>query len=208
MARSIDWKPLEAMSPLITVMPDGLRQAARMIGCRRGAHVFHRGDSPTAMYFLAAGEIHLLRRSPQGHEVVLQRARNGFIAEASFDQATYHCDAKAIEDSSLLQIPRKQFLDALAHQSFRLRWIGHLARELRHVRAQAERLALKTARERIVHYLETESSSGSLILAQTKKEWAAELGLTHEALYRTLRRMETDREIEIDGLKLCLRSAR
>jgi CRP-like cAMP-binding protein len=207
MARSIDWIHLETLSPLIAAMPDGLRRAARMIDCQRGAHVFHRGDSPSAMYFLAVGEVHLLRRSPQGREIVLQRARNGFMAEASLDQTSYHCDAKAVEDSSLLQLPKRPFIDALAHQAFRLRWIGHLSRELRHVRAQAERLALKTARERIVHYLETESSNGSVILVQTKKEWAAELGLTHEALYRALRRMETDREIERDGLELRLRSA-
>ena len=36
--------------------------------------------------------------------------------------------------------------------------------------------------------------------------WAAELGLTHEALYRTLARMERSGEIDVDGPTLSIRS--
>lgn len=122
------------------------------------------------------------------------------------DHGSYHCDAVAAETSRLLSMPRKVFEDALSDHSFRQAWIGHLARELRRVRALAERLSLKTAQERIIHYIETEGSGGGrLVLSQSKKAWASELGLTHESLYRTLARMEHSGEIGIKGAAIIRR---
>ena len=157
------------------------------------------------MYFVMSGEVHLVRLSLTGSQIVLQRAREGFLAEASLDQAAYHCDAVAVLPSELLVLPRKAFLEALGADDFRGRWIAHLARELRRVRTQAERMSLKTAQERIVHYIETEGNDGSILLRQSRKDWAAELGLTHEALYRALARMERSGEIDVDGAALSIR---
>ncbi len=156
------------------------------------------------MYYVLFGEIRLLRQSRAGVEIVLQRARQGFLAEASLDQRAYHCDAVAAAPSAVLAIPRKAFIDALAVESFRTGWIAHLARELRKVRAQAERLSLKTARDRIVHYIETEGESGSLTLSQSKKDWAGALGLTHEALYRALSEMQRLGLLTVNGATLRL----
>jgi CRP/FNR family transcriptional regulator, dissimilatory nitrate respiration regulator len=172
---------------------------------RRQSAVFGRGDRPQSMFFVLSGEVRLLRRSKTGSEIVLQRTRRGFLAEASLDQLTYHCDAVAAEPSRLLAIPRKAFTQALAVNDFRDRWIAHLARELRKVRAHTERLSLKTARERIVHFIETEGEAGVVDLNQSKKEWAAELGLTHEALYRTLAQMAKRGELEVENCRVSLR---
>lgn len=175
-----------------------------MLDLAQSARLFNRGDHPRAMYFVLSGEVRLVRHSKAGGEIVLQRTRQGFLAEASLDQKSYHCDAVAAVPSKILAIPRKAFADALAAESFRMCWIGHLARELRRVRAQAERLSLKTARERIVHCIETEGDGGSLTLSQSKKDWASELGLTHEALYRTLTEMQKLGLLAVDGAKLRL----
>ncbi len=51
---------------------------------------------------------------------------------------------------------------------------------------------MRVAAQRIVHYIETEGRGGVLVLEQSRKAWAAELGLSHEALYRTLRRLQAD----------------
>jgi CRP-like cAMP-binding protein len=204
-ARSADWPALERASPLLAALPSSARRAARAIHLPKSARLFGRGDRPGAMYFVVSGEVHLVRLSPAGSEIVLQRAREGFLAEASLDQAAYHCDAVAVLPSELLMLPRKAFLEALTADGFRSRWIAHLARELRRVRAQAERLSLRTAQERIVHYIETEGNDGAIRLSQSKKDWAAELGLTHEALYRTLARMERSGRIYIDGAILSIR---
>jgi CRP-like cAMP-binding protein len=199
MERPVDWTALEQGSPLLAVMPEATRRLTRRLGLAGQTRLFARGDRPKAMYFVLSGEVHLLRRSPGGSEVVLQRARHDFLAEASLDQAAYHCDALAVMPSELLAIPRRAFQSALDDDVFRVRWIAHLTRELRRVRAQAERLSLKTAEERIIHYLETEGEEGAIRLTRSRKDWAAELGLSHEALYRNLARMQSLGGISIDG---------
>lgn len=157
------------------------------------------------MFFVLDGEVRLLRRSRSGDDVILQRARKGFLAEASLDQASYHCDAVAAQNSSLLAIDRKAFADALGRPEIRDIWCGQLARELRNVRAQSERLSLKTARDRIAHFIETEGEGGMVELGRSKKDWAAELGITHEALYRAMARMEQAGELLVSGTRLRLR---
>jgi CRP-like cAMP-binding protein len=44
------------------------------------------------------------------------------------------------------------------------------------------------------------------MLPHTKKQWAAELGLTHEALYRTLSDMTNSGAIRVDGRKIRLKT--
>jgi CRP/FNR family transcriptional regulator, dissimilatory nitrate respiration regulator len=158
------------------------------------------------MYFVVSGEVHLVRHSSAGHHPVLQRGRSGFLAEASLDRSAYHCDAVAIAESEVLILPRHAFQASLANEQFRTKWITHLARELRRVRAHAERLSLKTARDRVVHFIETEGDDGVIKLSQSKKDWAAEPSLTHEALYRLLARMQAEGRIEIVDAVITLRS--
>ena len=52
-----------------------------------------------------------------------------------------------------------------------------------------------TARDRVRHYLYAGADGGAVVLPGTVKDLAGELGLTHEALYRTLSEMEGDGEI-------------
>jgi CRP-like cAMP-binding protein len=199
-----NWKSLALESPLLAALPGPVRRQVRLLDIPRRAVLFSRGDRP-CMFFMLSGEVRLVRHSKSGGEIVLQRTRRGFFAEASLDQPVYHCDAIAAEPSSLLAVQRKAFSNALAVGDFRDRWMAHLARELRRVRAQAERLGLRTARERIVHFIETEGEAGTVNLNQTKKSWAAELGLTHEALYRALAQMNNRGELKVGQSRLTLR---
>lgn len=199
-----DWTALRKTSPLLSAIPERVRRSTRTQSVPKSAQLFARGDRPQAMYFVVSGEVHLVRSSLTGDHVVLQRAQRGFLAEASLDQQRYHCDAIAIRPSELLAIPRKAFHDALADATFASVWMAHLAGELRRVRAQAERLTLKTAEARIIHYVETEGDSGRIALNTSKKDWAGELGLTHEALYRALARMERSGQVRVDAKTLTI----
>lgn len=187
------------------LLPEAARHRAVERVYPKGRRIFARGDAPAHMYFVIAGEVRLVRTSIQGDEIVLQRAKGGFIAEASLDQEAYHCDAVAAVRSRLYGVPRDAFQAALADRRFNAFWIAHLASELRRVRAQNERLNLRSARDRIVHFIDAHGRDGALTLTRSKKDWAAELGLTHEALYRTLRAMIESGELVVDGVMLQLR---
>lgn len=184
-------------------LPVGVSAMLAERALAKGQPLFLRGEAPSAMYFILSGEIRLVRSLPSGTEVVLQRAVRGFVAEASLDQSVYHCDAIAGTATRVLAILRHAFWQALETASFRDFWIKTLASELRRVRSQNERLGLKTTRQRILHFMETEGSDGVLVLTQSRKAWAAQLGVTHEALYRTLRDMSCRGDLVIENN--CLR---
>lgn len=205
MAGPVDRAALARTSPLLAALPKTAWQEARLADLPKGFNLFSRGDQPSAMFFVTSGEVHLVRRSLRGSTVVLQRTRSGFLAEASLDQSTYHCDAIAVAPTTVLAMPRKVVVGALGHEEFRTNWIRQLSRELRHVRAQAERMSLRSAEERIIHFVITEGDNGMLRLTHSKKVWASELGLTHEALYRALARMKRAGHIKDDDGVLSLR---
>jgi CRP-like cAMP-binding protein len=147
----------------------------------------------------------LVRHSRDGQQVVLQRARSGFLAEASVESRRYHCDGVARTRTTASAFPMAVFRQALAaDERFRAAWTKHLAGEIRRLRAQCERLALHGAPERIVHYIESEGLDGAIELQQSLKSWALDLGLTHEALYRAIARMKRAGALCVEGSRVTL----
>jgi CRP-like cAMP-binding protein len=183
----MDWQTLIRAQPELAAFPAGLRRCAADVVVAAGETLFRLGERPRRMLWVITGEVRLVRRSRNGAEIVLQRANSGFVAEASLDSPRYHCDAVAATESRALGLPIAPFREALrSDEAFRAFWMQRLAREVRALRAQSERLSLRSAADRIVHYIESEGRDGRLELRRTQKAWAAELGLTHEALYRAL----------------------
>jgi len=204
-----DWPALAADHPELAHVPLALRGAARVHALAAGETLFRQGDRPKAMFCVLVGEVRLLRRSREGAEVILQRSRGGFFAEASLESKAYHCDAVAVIEGRLLAFPIRAFREALeSDAAFRNVWMALLAREVRTLRARCERLSLHGAEARILHAIESEGTAGTLVLAQSRKAWAAELGLTHEALYRTLARLQAEGTLVLDGARLTLRQPR
>jgi len=203
--KAIDWPALAQSSSLLAACPCGARRSARLMRVSPGTRLFACGDRPKAMHFVVGGEVHLTRTAPGGAELILQRARDGVVAEASLDQKAYHCDAVVVSPTVLIRVPQRVFREALGDVTFRYEWMAHLSRELRRVRSQAERMHLKTAEDRVAHFLMVEGTDGTLKLERSRKQWAGELGLTHEALYRALSRMQRSGQIaiEADTITLC-----
>lgn len=201
----IDWEKLISEQTVLGAIPTVLRDVARIGVFEKGQILYRRGQLPEVMMCVLNGEIRLVRHAQGGTEIVLQRSRGGFVAEASLDAQIYHCDVAAATEGRLLLFPRRTFQAALDNEpTFNHAWIQLLGREVRRLRAQSERLRLNSAVDRIVHYIEAEGSDGTIILNQTRKSWAAELGLTHEVLYRTLGRLRDSGDIVVDGQSVVL----
>jgi CRP-like cAMP-binding protein len=199
----------DSVQVLLQSIPEGLRRQARAVHLAQGSCLFRAGVHVRAAFLVLSGEVRLARTGFQGVEVTLQRSSGGFIAEASLDSKVYHCDAVATASSDLLAFPAAAFKGSLAEDlAFSRRWQSILANEVRKLRAQCERLCLRTAEERILHYIEAEGVAGAIELRMTKKAWATELGLTHEALYRALRRLQDAGTLAVSGQRLALLAAR
>jgi CRP-like cAMP-binding protein len=199
------WRALTESLPALAVIPPGLRAVADQVEFEAGQTLFRAGDRLKGVYCVVSGEVRLVRRARNGAEIVLQRSRGGFFAEASIGTGSYHCDAVAAETSTVLRFPATAFRAVLATDvKFRDAWIDHLAHEVLRLRAQCERLALKSVAQRIVHYIESEGTDGTVTLTESRMAWAAELGLTHEALYRVLGRLQADGTLHIDANRITL----
>ena len=72
-----------------------------------------------------------------------------------------------------------------------------LARQVMNLRTRLEQRNIHSARDRVRHYLALNAGADgrTVKIAGTLKNLAAELGLTHEALYRTLADMAAAGEI-------------
>lgn len=189
--------------PQLADAPPTLLAKAQVSKLAAGSVMFRRGERPGFVHFVLEGEVRLVRHSRRGQDVVLQRVRHGYFAEASVEFRQYHCDAVAPVKSLVLRFPIGNFMANIdADARFRRAWLRHLTGEVRRLRARCERLSLRRAADRIVHYIETEGTAGAAELNQSMKNWALELGLTHEAVYRALAKLSRARRLSIKGSRL------
>ena len=200
------WKTLTAKYPELLLLPPEAAGAAKRRELPQGALLFRKGEKPKNIHYLLSGDIHIVRGTRNGDVVLVHRVHGGFFAEASLEGPRYLADALAVADSVVLAIPLSAYGEALDdNHAFRRAHFVAQAREIRRLRSQIERLALPTARERLVHYIEVEGSDGAIELQRPLKALAAELNLSHEALYRTLSRMAKTGALERNGRTLRMR---
>ena len=204
MVASTEWAILAREHFELRAMPCRLVNETKRLRLQPKEVLFRINERPVSIFYILSGEVRLVRYSHPGSEVVLQRKTSGFIAESSLNSSAYHCDALAGADSDLLVFPISQFRTALNKPLFRDYWINLLAGEVRRLRAQAERLSLNSTAERVLHYLASEGRQGVVVLAQSRKALALELGVSHESLYRTLARLRQSGRLVIEGNKLVL----
>jgi CRP-like cAMP-binding protein len=192
-------------SDLLELLPASLHPHCVSQFFPRGARLFETGRKPEYMYFVESGEVTLERCSLDGNTIILQRSRHGFVSEASLQSATYHCDAVAVIDTLAVRIPLRDLRQVLAGDpTFSMRWVGMLNQEIMRLRRQCERLSLLTVEERLLHLVGTEGSEGGYPLGSGLKSIARQLGVTHEALYRCIARLEKTGRVRRDAERLFL----
>jgi len=173
-----------------------------------GEMLFRLGDKAAALYEIVAGRVRLSRVDRAGNEIILYVAGAGeTIAEASLFSATYHCDAVASSDSLVRGYSKSAVLAAFEKDPKAAQAFGAmLARQVMSLRTRLEQRNIRSARERIRHYLAVNVGADGRTVAPagTLKDVAAELGLTHEALYRTLAALERAGEIKRGAGKIVL----
>ena len=179
----------------------GLSGAARTFGA--GEAVFRRGARVRSAYVVERGEIRLVRHPEVGRSMTLQVAREGaLLAEASLFSVRYHCDAVATVPTTALAFPIGRLRRGLgAEPGAAAALAAHLAGEVQRLRAQAALLGIRSARERLLAYLDTLSdvTDGWIDPGHPWTMVASEIGLSHEAVYRALADLEQAGHIERDG---------
>jgi CRP-like cAMP-binding protein len=194
---------------LLAALPEG-----RDLRLAQGEALFRAGDRALGLVLVRRGALELRRVSAEGRLMVLHRAGPGdSFAEASLFEPRHHCDAVATAPSLVtLHAAAALRHAAAADPAIGWRLAAHLAARLVAERARAERLAQPRAADRLLDALHAlpVHDDGLRRLGRSWKTLAAELGLTHEATYRALARLERGglvRREGRDGVRLAARAA-
>jgi len=161
-----------------------------------GELLFRQGDPAVAIYKVESGRLRLIRRTVDDHLVILHTARRGeFFAEASLFADAYHCDGVAAVPSSVRVYPKQNAMDAMRKDpALAEAFTARLARQLQELRARMELRNIRSARDRVLQYLRLRAGvqGRSIPVEGQLQDIAAEIGMTREALYRTLAALETE----------------
>jgi CRP-like cAMP-binding protein len=185
---------------VIDALPPAARDAQIERKLQAGQSLFRQGDRTTGIYEVVSGKLRLARVDLSGREAILYSAAAGdIIGEASLFSPVYHCDAIATTKAVVRLYPKSIILaEFQRNQKAAQAFMAMLARQIMSLRTRLEQRNIRSARDRVRHYLAVNAGPDgrTVVLPGTAKELAADLGLTHEALYRTLSEMEDDGEIE------------
>jgi CRP/FNR family transcriptional regulator, dissimilatory nitrate respiration regulator len=177
-------------------LPPALEAGSVTRDLAAGEVLFKQGDRAAAIYKVESGRLRLVRRTVDDHVVILHTARRGeFFAEASLFSEAYHCDAIAAAPARVRVYPKASVMatlrtDPALAESFMVR----LAHQLQELRARMELRNIRSARERVLQYLRLRAGlrGRSVAIEGQLQDIAAEVGMTREALYRTLAALEAE----------------
>ena len=183
------------------VPPSSVRHLAR------GQALFRQGDGTFGVFRITRGCVRLERRTFDGRLVVLHTARAGeLFAEASLFAYAYHCDAVAVTDAVVEVYDKPALLADLGASASAGGLIATMARQLQDARGRLELRNVRSARERVLLWLDLRAGPTRIVTVEGElQDVAAELGLTREAFYRTLATLERDGLIAREGAQITLR---
>lgn len=194
--------------PVKDWLPAAVRATAIDRKIKAGESLFRLGDKTAGLCEVIAGRVRLARVDRAGREIVLYVAGPGeTIAEASLFSSEYHCDAIASTNATVRIYQKREVLAAFQRDPNAAKaFSATLARQVMDLRTRIEQRNIRSARERVRHFLALNAGGDgrTVELGSTLKDIAAEIGLTHEALYRALAGLERSGEIRRSRGKITL----
>lgn len=177
-------------------LPSALQLAATYQILGTGQVLFHRRDQAQSIFVVQTGRLRLVRYTSEGKLVILQVVRAGeSFAESALFSEVYGCDAIVEIPAKVIVYPKPLLLTVLREQpDLAESFINRLAVKNQSLKDRLELQSIRSARDRVLQYLLHALQSGETTVNFDRliKDIAAELGLTPEALYRTLAKMEKE----------------
>lgn len=175
-------------------LPSELRSLANYVELTAGEILFSKAELAKAIFVVESGCILLFNYTEDGHQVNHYNARTGeLFAELILFHDTYLCTAIADTRSRVLSFPKQPFLKALKDSpELNEALMLHLAKRLHESKMLLELRSIRSAHKRVLHYLQlmAPSQPNVFILDRPLKDIAIDVGLTPEALSRSLKYLQ------------------
>ena len=174
----------------------------------KGDYLFREGDRSEGFYIVQKGAINLHRVSGAGKEQVIRvfRPIESFAEGTLASDDGYPADARAVEASTVLLVPKPKFVDLLRKRpELSLRMLGSMSQHLRVLVGLVDDLTLKDIETRVANWLlkrcprPVSDRPIEINLDRTKRVLAAEMGTTSETLSRTLAKFRDQKLLRVVG---------
>jgi|SRR6185437_15455413 len=155
----------------------------------RDEPLFRQGERAGAVFLIVRGRLRMVRNLASGDLITIHTGRTGeLFAEGSLFSDAYQCDAIAAEPSRVRSCGKAEMLAAIGDSpSTVLALLEQVTHSLHHARAMRELRNIRSANDRVLHHLYLSASKGgAVVFDRPLFEVAEDLGLTHEAYYRSL----------------------
>lgn len=204
-------KPLWLQTPLFSVLSATqqakLQEMYRFKALEPGQILFMEGEPCTGFYVLTEGAIQLTRASDAAGlhpTLAVVLPVNTFAEAALFGDEDFPATATALKESKVYHFPKEPFLAALKEDpALALSMIHSQAIWLRRMTMKVQELSGTDSLERLKGWLRQNfKGQDTLKLPMTKKALAAQLGMTPETLSRSLRAMQDQGILEVEGTVL------
>lgn len=179
----------------------------------KGDYLFHEGAPAEGFYVVQSGAINVHRVSAAGKEQVICVFHPGqsFAEAALASESGYPADARAIESSQILLVPKTDFVELVRRRpEFALRMLGSMSQHLRVLVGLLDDLTLKDVETRLANWLLKRcpvplgNAPVAIQLHSTKRVIAAELGTASETLSRTLAKFRDEKLLRVSGRTVTL----
>lgn len=186
---------------------DGLMVNSSRVEIEKGEVLFHRGDHANYFYFVDTGQLELNLIAATGQKKVLEvlgPGRTFAEAVAFMRERRYPVTCEALSDSTLIQIPSRDFIDIVySNPEACMHLLSDICRHLHARVREIERLTVQNARGRLVSYLldhvvEADDDEATIRLELPRHVIASRLSVTPETLSRLLREMVDERILTIE----------
>jgi CRP/FNR family transcriptional regulator, dissimilatory nitrate respiration regulator len=178
-----------------------------------GEILFTQTEFAEAVFMVESGCILLFNYTEDGHRINHYSARTGeLFAELMLFYEAYLCTAIADTRTRVLVFPKQPFLKVLKHSpELTEALMLQFAKRLHESKMLLELRSIRSAHQRVLHYLQLlpPSQSNILILDRRLKDIALDVGLTPEALSRSLKYLQemgvisrSQREVKIHRNRL------
>lgn len=191
----------------ISQLPAALQRVATYRQLMNEQTLFDHNEPAQVIYAVKSGRIRLLHYTKSGQAISHYAVHAGEIcAEVALFSDIYTCSAVVETSTQVLALPKQAFLDALQNFDFATAFMAQLSYRLHTTKAMMEIRSIRSAQERVLHYLRliAPSDHNTVVLKQPLKNIAADLSISPEALSRTLTQLESEGTIMREKSRIIL----
>lgn len=155
----------------------------------RDEALFRQGEPATAVFLIRRGRLRMVRNLASGDRITIHTGRTGeLFAEGSLFSEVYQCDAIAAEPTRVCGCGKAEMLAAIRDSPATMfALLAQVTHSLHHARAMRELRNIRAADDRVLQHLHLSAAKdGAVAFDRPLLEVAEDLGLSHEAYYRSL----------------------